>query len=278
MPGIGESGMTLIGAAIGLAGKKPNVPPPAHVDPQAAQKAAVSGNIAALPDIEKLAKQFDQFSLDEMLSQLEKFSPGITDKLKKIPGIIGDQMKGIVPEDVQRQIKQSVGAKAFAAGFSPGQRASLTAEAIGSTSYDIQQQGVTAAERWMAQVEGVLPRFNYASMFITPAQQIATEQWNEVNRYNQEWLQNRITAMPSPLEQAEMGALQSFGAMVDQYGGAALGSMGGGVGSAFGGSSGAIMFGGGSGGGGVPAVSTGGGGGSASQSGLDWRYNLNSGV
>ena len=231
MPGIGEAGMTLIGAAIGLAGKKPKVPAAPMVSPQEAQKKAVSGNLAALPSIEKLASEADAFSSAELLKNLERVSPGITGALSKIPGILSDQLEGKVPEDVARQIKQQVGAQAFASGLSPQQRASLSAEAIGSTSYQIQQQGVTSAERWMSQVTGSMPTFNFASMFITPTQQIASDMWNETMRFNTEWLRNRISAMPSPLENAEMGALQSFGSTVDQYGGMALGMMGGGPGS-----------------------------------------------
>ena len=135
-------------------------------------------------------------------------------------------------------------------GLSPSQRASLSAESIGQTSYSIQQQGISAASRWMAQVEAGAPRFDFSRMFITPAMQLQTDQWNEVNRFNVEWMGNKIAAMPSPLEQAGANALHSFGQMVDQYGSMALSGMGGGAGAAFGGSGGSSMFGGGGGGGG----------------------------
>ena len=134
-----------------------------------------------------------------------------------------------MPDDVLRQVKQGVGAQAFAAGLSPGQRASLSAEAIGSTSYKIQQEGVSSAERWMAQISAEVPRFNFASMFITPSQQIASEQWNETMRFNADWLRNRVAAMPSPTQQAAAGFFNAWATLGESYitSGGFAGGMGG---------------------------------------------------
>lgn len=225
---------------LGLLGHRPVVPEPPKVSPQEAQRTATKGNIVALPDIEKLAAEADRFSATELLNQLERISPGLSAQLAKIPGIISDQLEGKVPDDVLRQIKQSVGAQAFQAGLSPGQRASLSAEAIGSTSYKIQQEGVSSAERWMAQISETVPRFNFAGMFITPSQQIAADQWNEAMRFNAQWLRNRVDAMPSPTEAAAAGFFNAFATLGESYisGGGMMGGFGG-MGGAASGASGA---------------------------------------
>src|SRR5438045_9606010 len=89
-----------LAGVLGLLGSKPVVPPAPNVDPQQAQSTAVKGNIASLPDLEKLAPQADRFSSAELMKQLEAVSPGIGKALGKIPGILEAQLEGKVADDV----------------------------------------------------------------------------------------------------------------------------------------------------------------------------------
>lgn len=217
---------------LGLLGHKPVVPAAPKVSPQDAQSRATKGNIADLPDIEKLASEADAFSASELLKQLDRISPGLSTQLQKIPGIIADQLAGKVPEDVARSIKQTVGAQAWGKGLSPSQRASTEIGAIGKFSYQEQQEGVTSAERWMSTITSSAPLFNFTSMFITPTQEIAAEQWNEVMRFNTEWMGAKIKAMPSPTESAAAGFFNSFATLGENYisAGGFTGGFGGGAG------------------------------------------------
>jgi len=208
---------SVLAGYLGLLGKKPEAPAAEHVELGAAQTAALKSNLTALPDIEALAGKFDEFSIDELLKMMDRFSPGTSDALKKIPKILSDQLAGKVPADVLKQIKQGVGSRAWAEGLSPSQRTSLSATAIGETSYSIQQQGVTAAERWISQVSSAAPRFDFSKMFITPIQEAENMWKNEDARYQQEWLANRLRAMPSPTEQAAAGFFNAWATLGENY-------------------------------------------------------------
>lgn len=198
---------SIIGAAAGFAGRKPDysgIPAP-YVDLSGAQKRAAKSNIGALPDLEKLASEVDSFSTGELLKRLEQFSPGIGKVISKIPSILESEVSGTVPDDVLRAIKRGVGSQAWASGLSPGQRTSLTAEDIGKTSYALQQEGISAASRWMAQVESGAPRFDFTRMFITPAMEAEQEWRNQTAATNRAIGIENINAMPSPLDNEIMG-------------------------------------------------------------------------
>lgn len=234
--GIGESGMNLIAGALGLLGKKPTVPPAPNVDIGTSQGKAIRSDLASMPDLATLTSKVNELSIDELMKNMEKFMPGYGKLLSQGTSDIASQLRGELPADVISQIKRSSAEKATSGGYEGSSvQSNLSARDLGLTSLNLIQRGLSSAESWMAMANKAAPQFDFTRMFISPAQQIAGDQWNEVMRFNRDWMGNQIAAMPSPMEQAEAGALQSFGAMVDTYGSMALGGMGGGVGAAFGG-------------------------------------------
>jgi hypothetical protein len=65
---------------------------------------------------------------------------------------------------------------------------------------DLTQKALGSSAQWLASAS--IPQFNFTSMFQTPSQRIATEQWNKSMKWNRDWLYNQIKALPSNEEMA----------------------------------------------------------------------------
>lgn len=219
--------------------RKPVVPEFNPIDVQAEQQAAIGGNIAALPNLEELASKVNAYSIDELQKGLEKMFPGYSERVKKAGSTIDSYMRGEVPADVVRNLRQY----AAESGATQGTGQSFTNErvlkSLGLTSLGLVEQGLSTAERWINQARASTPQFNFTSMFVTPAQQIATQQWNKSNQWNRNWLANQIKAMPEGWEQAVQGLLDwvatSGSQVVSAYAGGGGPGMGGGAGGGGGG-------------------------------------------
>jgi hypothetical protein len=82
-------------------------------------------------------------------------------------------LKGELPADVAQAVTRSAAGKAIAGGFGGSQLAgSLGLRDLGITSLQTMQQGLSAAERWIASstASSVPQLHNLAQMFFTPAQ------------------------------------------------------------------------------------------------------------
>lgn len=226
--------------------EKPKVPDFYPIDPQSEQRTAISGNLAALPDLQELASKVNAFTSDELLKQLNKLYPGYSDLVQRQLGKTKELLSGEIPADVLRQLRQQSAEMATTTGTSGSSFATnQVLRNLGLTSLNLVNEGMNAASRWIAQANARSPIMDFTSMFITPSQQIATSQWNRSNQWNQQWLKNQIDAMPEGWEQAVQGLLDWVATTGSQVVGAyAGGAVGGGVGGMMGG-----MGGGGGGGG-----------------------------
>lgn len=231
--GFAEATGTVIAGLAGLLGDKPRVPRAPSVDPQREQETAIQGNLDILPQLQDLAAQWNRFSTEDLMKNLEIALPGYGRMLREGSDKIMSFLRGEIPKDVSDQVSRRSAERATAGGYagSPAGDA-LEARDLGLTSLSVIGQGLSAAERWMAQAQSRTPQYNFASMFITPQQQVAYEQWNEVQRFNTQWLRNQIKAMPSAMDQALTGALEGFGSIIDMAGSVYTGGMMGGGGGA----------------------------------------------
>lgn len=99
---------------------------------------------SAFPGIMDVAGDVNDFQQGELIKQLEKLFPTLQPSLKEAGGNILSMLEGIVPADVVKQLQSSSAAKAYGHGV-PGSEfaANEFAEALGLTSLDLQQKGLS---------------------------------------------------------------------------------------------------------------------------------------
>jgi hypothetical protein len=196
---------SLLKNAIGGYAEKPRVPNFEAVDANAEQLAAIAGNQAALPGAQKLAEQTNAFNIDQLQKALASIIPGYSSIQGKQSDIVQAMLRGELPRDVQDAVQQAAASRAVGGGYGgSGMNRNLVARDFGRTSFDLTQQGIDTATRWMAQTASMAApsMMNVTSMFLTPAQRIQ-HSVNERNaKFNVDWTKNQIKAMPDPWRQA----------------------------------------------------------------------------
>ena len=196
---------SLLKQAVGGYAKKPDVPEFVPVDAAAQQLEAISGNLAALPSAQRLASQTNAFNLEQLQKMLKSAIPGYEQIQGQQSAVVQSMLRGELPKDVQNAIQNAAAARAIGGGYGgAGMQRTLTARDFGRTSYDITQQGLDSATRWMAATASmVMPQMmNVTSMFLSPAQRIQ-HAVNERNAaFNVQWTRNQIEAMPDPFKAA----------------------------------------------------------------------------
>lgn len=223
-----------------LLSEKPKVPEYPLIDFGAEQNAATQENLRALPGLEKLASRVNEFSSSEMLKGLETMFPGYSSILAKGTEILKSQMRGEIPEDVQRQIGRTSAERSRAGGYAGSDFAgNLQARDLGLTSLDIINQSLSTAERWMQEAAQRTPQFNFTSMFVTPQQRIAVKVQENQAKFQRDWVANQIAALPEPWEQALINLadnIEEIGqSVLSAYAGGAVGGGMGGMGGGGGG-------------------------------------------
>lgn len=233
-----SSGKSGLATLFGLRGADPNsleVPPAPYVDTTVAQQQATLGNLRNLPALSRLGAQTNAELLRQSEDALAKIIPGYRDIISKGSAAIQSELSGQLPADVESYIQRKAAEMGVSSGTSGSEFNKFGAlRNLGLTSLDVTNKALDSASRWINAAASRTPQFNFASMFVTPAQRIATDQWNEVNRYNAQFLRNQIKMLPS---NAEMAGAQVLDYVADYatmaasiYGGGAMG--GGGAGAA----------------------------------------------
>lgn len=97
----------------------------------------------ALPGVEALASNVNQFQQSEKIAQMERAQPGITANFGKAGEQIGQLISGAIPKDVQDRIQNIAAAKSMGAGVAGSSlAASGAARSFGLTSLDLIGQGI----------------------------------------------------------------------------------------------------------------------------------------
>lgn len=208
----GSGLMSAIGSLFG--GDKPDVPPFVPVNVGTAQDEALTTNLNNMQDMAALASTTNRLSGEETLKQLERMAPGFSSMVAQQRKIVESQLRGEIPEDVARQITKYNAGKAVAGGVSN------LPYSMGMTSYQIMQQGLNAADRWLGRAQSMAPTFDFSRMFVTPQMTLGAQQFNSQQQWDQQWLQNQINAMPS-------GADKFFGSFFNSMGGMGSNMLGG---------------------------------------------------
>lgn len=221
-----------IATLLGLRGRDPNsliVPPAPNVDPSKEQLNAVTGNLGVLPRSEELAGKVNEATARQFLALMERLIPGFSDISKTIAGNIQDQVHGRLPKDVESLIARRSAEKGVVRGTGGSQFDTYgQLRDLGLTSLEMTDRGLNSAQRWMS----AQPQpFNVTSMFLTPAQRIETEKWNEVNRFNAHFMREQIRMLPSNEDMAYAQMLDYVATFATTAASAGMGGIGGGAGA-----------------------------------------------
>jgi hypothetical protein len=235
--------------------QRPKVPEFKPIDTTQALSQALYANLQNLPQLQGLAGRSNAFLADEITKAAEKIMPGYSKLLGAGTEALTSAVEGNLPEGVARNIRRYGAEYGVGSGTTGSQFSAFGAvNLLGRESLNYSLNALNAADRWLSQARSATPLFNFQSMFISPAQQIQTEQWNKSMQFNRDWLENQIKVLPSPTEEAFAGLFDNIEQMgrsaLSMYAGGAMGG-GGGMGGMGGGGGGA-----GGGGGGAPSGTT----------------------
>ena len=200
-------------------GSKPKVPEFPGL--QEIGASAISANQANLPAAQSLAASTNTFNLQQLKAMLEGFSPGIGAANEQVGKLIQSQLKGEIPKDVQNVLQNSSAARAIGGGYGgSGAHGNLVARDFGRTSYDITQQGINSAERWMQMTAGVVQpsMMNATSMFMTPGMAIDVAE----SKFQRDLYAAGIAAAPDPVKRGRADQeMAIFGMLMSAVGGIA---------------------------------------------------------
>lgn len=190
-----------------LYGTKPETP---QFEEAAAQ--AIAGNIANLPEAQKLALGVNTFNQEQVMAMLRKAIPNYDAIVGKQSELIQSGLRGEVPKDVQDQLTLRSASRAISGGYAgSGAHRNLEARDFGLASWDITNKSLDSASRWTQSMASMTQPalFNLGSMFVSPEQ-----------KFNENVLRANIAAAPDPAERGAFDSKMAFAGMIMSiYGG-----------------------------------------------------------
>lgn len=161
-------------------GTKPGVAPYTPVNLSNETATAIAGNLS---------------NVDAMTQYLDSIAPGFSDILKQGFSNTLDELKGIVPQDVQSWFARSDAGKALQGGFGEGgsMRHYLTARDVGNTSLGLTQIGTNSAQQWTQLAEQA-----YSPWTTSTSQQAAVTAANNLGQQTQKQMEFNVAAAPDP--------------------------------------------------------------------------------
>jgi hypothetical protein len=208
-------------------GSTPKVPTLPALDLGTEQGKAIANNLKNLPQAEQLTAAANTFSQAQIQKMLENAIPGYKAMTGQASSVIQSEMAGQVPKDVQDLIQSNAAAKALGGGFAGGSaHGALLARDLGTTSLNLIQSGMTAAQSWIDQANRLYApgMANVQSMFVSPTQQSEFDVNERNAQWNQQWLKNQVAAMPDPvIGGIHADIMQLASSFLGAYGGAMKG-------------------------------------------------------
>lgn len=167
----------LMTASEEIYGKKPVIN---SIDWQSSYAKTIADNQALLPEAQELASSVNEFNQEEILKQLRKAIPGYDSIVGKSSQIIQQQLRGEIPEDVQRAIQRNAASRNIYGGFGMGSDAGRNLEArdLGITSMQVTDRALNSAGHFIGSLKqtSTAPQFNVANMFIDPAMRLQMDE------------------------------------------------------------------------------------------------------
>lgn len=217
-----------IATLMGWRGDTPEAPDFVPVDISDEQKKAVLGNLKNLPEIADLGAATNKETAAQYLALLEHL--GLKGLYDQNTQNLESMSRGELPQDVEDAIARRSAEAGVTSGTSGSEFNKFgKLRNLGLTSLDLTQKALGSSAQWLAQAGN--RQFNFASMFVSPAQAIATEQWNTSMKWNVDWLKNQLEALPSNEEKAYAQMLDYVATFATTAAGAGMGGVGGGAGA-----------------------------------------------
>jgi hypothetical protein len=212
----------LIGRALGSFGDKFEMPPWEQIDPAQIQSQTVTGNLGVLAQAQSLAAAVNKGNAAQLRAILNRGG-----QLDLAESITASQMRGELPQDIQRLLANQVAAQSLGLGLGgTGFQAGRGALANVLSSFQLQQQGI--------QNFGALARLTTPNlmgpetMFFTPQQRLQFAFQDRAAKLQYDITAAQVAAAPNPADVALGEGFDNFFAFWASVGGAALGGMGGG--------------------------------------------------
>lgn len=181
MPGWGTVIGGILGAFLNKKKAAPVAPftPTPTIDPQAQQRSAISGNIAAEPDLESLLAQSNKFQQGQASDLLEKAVPGygkLSASITKRGQEASDHPYDL-PVEVQQNLERIAAEKGLKVGTSGETRKFSALRDLGVNMLDYGNQNFQKSLSALSTVTGLAPRvspMSPLSFYLTPGQQLGT--------------------------------------------------------------------------------------------------------
>lgn len=177
-------------------GTKPDVPKVTRINPDTIQQQTVAGNQAILPQAQALAAQVNKGNAAQLRAVLNQGG-----QLDLAESVIGSQLRGELPKDVQQALQDSVAAQSLRLGLGGTQfQAGLGGLRGVLSSLQLQQQGL---QNFQSLAQLTTPQLiGPQAMFYTNEQRYRIQNEQNANLFNRNWLQSQVNAAPSPFANA----------------------------------------------------------------------------
>lgn len=221
-------GVAAVGAAVGSSyassGSKAGVPDYPKIDLDLLQKLGIAGNQANLGAAQKLASSVNAGNRAEVLKEREAAVPGAIGQIQKN---IGNQLAGVADvEDTSAAISNAQAAN-FNLGVGGASQFSKFA-VVGKLGRSVAQQKQQGLQNFLNFVPALeAPRFDPASMFLSPALRVQNAQIEAKNAFDIAVARAAIKAQPSKGMKALGAGLGVVSNLASMGFGAALGGGGG---------------------------------------------------
>lgn len=182
-------------------------------------KTGVGANVAALPDLQKLATATNVFNQEEITRMLESTAPGLLAGMKSATGNAAALARGEIPEDVQRAVQSSTAARSLGGGYGgSGLSRNLTARDLGLTSLNLTGEGQQRLMGLGGFARNLFPTFDYTTAFFSPAQMLDYT----YSSFQRNLLAAKSAAAPDPVARGRADQeMALFGMIMSAYGGGA---------------------------------------------------------
>lgn len=171
-----------------------------EVSARAAVDESLGYNEANLGRYTAMAQELTRADLQTRTAMLDQFVPDWRQKRDAASAINESLMRGEIPKDVADQLKRSAAYTSVMGGGGAGTQRALTARDLGTTSLQLQQQGMQGAQSWTTLMAGLMPEQTtaagvMATQGMTPQMALETSLQNAANQ-----LQADITNVQGRME------------------------------------------------------------------------------
>jgi hypothetical protein len=129
-----------------------------QVSATGAAREAMAFNEANMGRFTEMARSLTEADVATRSAMLDQYVPDWRQQRDKAASINEALMSGEIPKDVADQLKRSAAFTSVMGGGGAGTQRALTARDLGTTSLQLQQQGMTGAQNWTNMMANLLPK------------------------------------------------------------------------------------------------------------------------